>query len=221
MRYGLIFDMDGVVIDSNPFHKIAWERFLDRKGILYEDDVFEKLISGRNGVYPMKVLLGQELTEKEISDFVNEIDQEFQEILSQSEGIESTPGLPRFLKTIQDSGYKTALATSAPPGNVDLIMEKTNLRPFFHVILDQTDVSKGKPDPEVYLKTMKRLEAKKEECIVFEDSRVGIRAALEAGIKVVGVSTGHNQEELHEAGVSMVIDDFRNLDPEDVLWLIR
>jgi len=213
--------MDGVVIDSNPFHKIAWERFLDRKGVLYEDDVFEKLISGRNGVYPMKVLLGQELTEKEISAFVNEIDQEFQGILSQSEGIEPAPGLPRFLKTIQALGYKTALATSAPPGNVDLILEKTNLRPFFHVILDQTDVTKGKPDPEVYLKTVKRLEAKKETCIVFEDSRVGIRAALEAGIKVVGVSTGHNQEELQEAGVSMVIDDFRNLDPEDVIRLIR
>ena len=221
MRYSLIFDMDGVVIDSNPFHKIAWERFLDRKGVLYEDDVFEKLISGRNGVYPMKVLLGQELTEKEISAFVNEIDQEFQEILGQSEGIEPTPGLLRFLKTIQALGYKTALATSAPSGNVDLILEKTNLRPFFHVILDQTDVTKGKPDPEVYLKTVKKLEAKKEECIVFEDSRVGISSALEAGIKVVGVSTGFTQEELYEAGVSMAIDDFRNLDPEDVLRLIR
>lgn len=213
--------MDGVVVDSNPFHKIAWERFLDRKGVLYEDDVFEKLISGRNGVYPMKVLLGQELTEKEISAFVNEIDREFQEILCQSEGIEPAPGLLRFLKTIQALGYKTALATSAPSGNVDLIMEKTNLRPFFHVVLDQTDVTKGKPDPEIYLKTVKRLGAKKEECIVFEDSRVGISSALEAGIKVVGVSTGHTREELYQAGVSMAIDDFRNLDPEDVLNLIR
>ena len=221
MGYSFIFDMDGVVIDSNPFHKIAWERFLERKGISYEHDVFEKLISGRNGVYPMKVLFGQDISREVITAYVNEIEREFREIFRQSDVAEPTPGLERFLKAIRVSGYKTALATSAPAANVDLILEKTNLRPFFQVILDQNDVTHGKPDPEIYLKTLKRLEAKREECIVFEDSRVGISSALAAGIKVVGISTGHNRRELHEAGVSKVIEDFIDLDPEDVLTLIR
>ena len=125
------------------------------------------------------------------------------------------------MQAIKACGYKTALATSAPPGNVTLTLEKLNLQHYFDVILDQTDVTNGKPDPEVYLNTVDRLGIHKERCVVFEDSKAGIKSAISAGLKVIGVATGHTREELLEEGVEMVVDDFVDLNLEDVIKIIR
>ena len=103
---------------------------------------------------------------------------------------------------------------------MDLTLEKTNLRKYFDVILDKTDVTNGKPDPEVYLNTVNRLGTEKDRCVVFEDSRAGIQSAISAGLRVIGVTTGHSRKELLEEGVAMVIDDFRNLRLEEVINLI-
>ncbi len=89
------------------------------------------------------------------------------------------------------------------------------------MILDKSDVKKGKPDPEVYLKTVSRLGINKDHSVVFEDSRAGISSALDAGIKVIGVTSGFTREELLEEGVCMVIDDFTNLDLMEVRNLIE
>lgn len=220
MDYAIIFDMDGVIIDSNPYHKIAWDRFLTKRGIHFDDDLFDNTLSGRTGISSIRLLMGQELTLEVVNKYVHEIDKEFLKILGQDNNVGPIPGLPGFLKNIKSSGTKTALATSAPPENVDLTLEKTGLRSYFDMILDKNDVTNGKPDPEVYLKTVMKLNAQKKDCIVFEDSKMGIKSALNAGLRVIGVSTSHNREELLEEGVSMVIDDFTALDPEDVFSLL-
>ena len=220
MKYAVIFDMDGVVIDSNPLHEISWKNFLVKKGLPFNDDIFDDIISGKTGSTSLRLLLGPGLADDVITAYVNEIDEEFQKILGDEENVSPMPGLVYFLQVIKAAGYKTALATSAPTANVELTLDKTNLREFFDVILDKTDVSKGKPNPEVYLKTVSQLGIKKEHCVVFEDSRAGIESAINANLTVIGVTTGHSREELQEEGVSMVIDDYTNLDLEDVINLI-
>ena len=214
---GLIFDMDGVIIDSNPFHKISWKNFLLRKGLPFSDELFDNVLSGKTGETSLRILIDPDLPNEKIKSYLHEIDSDFQQIFRNAGHVESIPGLAAFLDSVRKAGIKTAMATSAPPGNVDLVMERLNLRGHFDVILDATDVTNGKPDPEIYLTVVKRLGFEKNRCVVFEDSLSGIQSALGAGLRVVGVTTTHTREELLEEGVTMVIDHFVDQPLEEIV----
>lgn len=221
MEYGLIFDMDGVVIDSNPYHKTAWENFLRKKGIPFDDQFFFNVLSGRTGPTSMKIIFGDDLSETNLNEYLDEVDQGFQNILRQTEEVKPIAGLYEFLDSVPGNGHRLALATSAPPFNIELGLEKLKLEGVFEVIVGKVDVVHGKPDPEVYLTTVERLGLPIEQCIVFEDSIVGIQSARKAGIHVVGIASGHSKEELLEEGVSLVVNDFTDLSLEQVTSLIR
>lgn len=221
MEYGLIFDMDGVVIDSNPYHKTAWENFLRKKGIPFDDQFFFNVLSGRTGPTSMKIIFGDDLSETNLNEYLDEVDQGFQNILRQTEEVKPIAGLYEFLDSVPGNGHRLALATSAPPLNIELGLEKLKLEGVFEVIVGKVDVVHGKPDPEVYLTTVERLGLPIEQCIVFEDSIVGIQSARKAGIHVVGIASGHSKEELLEEGVSLVVNDFTDLSLEQVTSLIR
>ena len=113
-----------------------------------------------------------------------------------------------------------ALATSAPELNIELGLQKLELENTFEHIIGKVDVNHGKPHPEVYLKALELLGLPAEKCIVFEDSRAGVQSALSAGIKVVGIASGHTKEELLKEGVSLALEDFRELELSSVLSLI-
>jgi beta-phosphoglucomutase len=221
MDIGLIFDMDGVIIDSNPYHKTVWSEFFRDKGIPYDERDFESIISGKPATTTIRNFLGSQLDEEEVSLHLEEVDGAWVEILRTGDGIEPLPGLVVFLTSIRKNGYKTALATSATTQVVDHVLARLDLRPFFDIILDRENVTHGKPHPEIYINTVERLGIHKDRCVVFEDSKAGIRSAHDAGLKVVGVATEHTAEELLEEGVSMVISDFTGLDPDDILHLLN
>jgi HAD superfamily hydrolase (TIGR01509 family) len=221
MEYGLIFDMDGVVIDSNPYHKTAWENFLRNKGIPFDDQFFFNVLSGRTGPTSMRIIFGDNLSEAIMSEYLDEVDQGFQNILRQTEEVKPIAGLYEFLDSIPGNGHRLALATSAPTLNIELGLEKLKLEGVFEVIVGKVDVVHGKPDPEVYLTTVERLGIPIEHCVVFEDSMVGIQSARKAGMPVVGIASGHSKEELLEEGVSLVVNDFTELSLEQVTSLIR
>ena len=221
MEYGLIFDMDGVVIDSNPFHKIAWEKFLVGKGIHYDDDFFDNVLSGRTGPTSLRIIYGDELPEDLLEEYLQEVDGNYQHILRNSQEVKAIGGIYEFIEAARANGHKLGLATSAPILNIELGLEKLKLEGVFDVVVGKVDVTFGKPHPEVYLTTVERLGLRLKNCIVFEDSRAGIQSALGAGMPVVGIASGHSREELLEEGVSMVADDFTKLELEEVLALIR
>jgi HAD superfamily hydrolase (TIGR01509 family) len=220
MEYGLIFDMDGVIVNSNPYHRISWKNFLLRKGYPYSEELFDEVISGRTGNTTLGILMGNELSEQVVSEYLAEIDAEFQDIFGATEEWVHVPGLYEFLDKVRIAGFKTAMATSAPTGNVTLSLEKLGLEDYFSVVIDKNDVTRGKPDPEVYLTTMARMGMGNSKCLVFEDSKAGVQAAIGAGIKVIGISTSHTPEELLEEGVSMVVKDFTNLNMKEILTLL-
>jgi HAD superfamily hydrolase (TIGR01509 family) len=124
-------------------------------------------------------------------------------------------GLESFLKAIQKAGFPISIGTSAPRANVDFTLSKTRLENYFPVILDESFVNHGKPNPEIYLKVASALGMDPAHCIVFEDSLSGVTAGKGAGCKVVGVSTTHSREELSET--DYVIDDFSGLNPETLV----
>jgi len=221
VEYGFIFDMDGVVIDSNPYHKIAWESFLDGQGYPYDDQTFDQMLSGRTGPTSLKLLFGDDLPEDLLEEYLEKVDGKYQGILREQEKAIPIAGVHNFIARIKNEGHRLALATSAPPLNIEMGLEKLEMTETFEIIIGKVDVSHGKPHPEVYLKAVGKLGIPKENCIVFEDSKAGIQSALAAGLPVVGIASAHSKEELLDEGVSLVVDDFTELQLERVLDLIR
>jgi beta-phosphoglucomutase len=221
MEYGFIFDMDGVVIDSNPYHKIAWEKFLNGQGISFDDQLFDNVLSGRTGPTSIRLIFGEDLSQEKLDLYLEEVDSNYQNILRQTKDVRPIAGVHAFLDQLTQNGYRLALATSAPVLNIELGLEKLKLENTFEHIVGKVDVSHGKPHPEVYLTSLSLLGIAAENCIVFEDSKAGIQSARSAGIQVVGIASGHSREELLDEGVSMVVDDFTGLSPDKVLALIK
>ncbi len=221
MEYGFIFDMDGVVIDSNPYHKIAWGNFLKGQGIPCDDQFFDNVLSGRTGPTSLKLIFGEDLSESLLEEYLQEVDEYYQNILRQSEEVQAIAGLYDFLESVRGNGFSLGLATSAPPLNIELGLEKLKLEGCFEVVVGKVDVVHGKPHPEVYLTTAERLGLPADRCVVFEDSKAGIQSALSAGMPVVGIASGHSKDELLTEGVSLAVDDFTNLSLESVLKLIH
>jgi beta-phosphoglucomutase len=211
MNCAVILDMDGVIIDSNPFHRMAWQEFLERHGVEVNEHIFRNVIFGTTGDQAIRNLLQPpDLTAEQLSRYTEEIDTSYRSIISGSEQIFPVNGLNNFLDFIKEIGFKIALATSAPPENISLILERLGITEYFDVIIDKTHVTNGKPDPEVYLKTVENLKTDSEYCLVFEDSLSGVHSAIQAGIRVIGVTTSHTAEELTQAGTFYNIDDFND-----------
>jgi len=221
MEYGFIFDMDGVIIDSNPYHKIAWEKFLTRVGQPFDDQLFDNVLSGRTGPTSLRLLFGDDLPQEKLDLYLEEVDSNYQNILRQSKEVLAIVGVHDFLDQISRNGFRLALATSAPTLNIELGLQKLKLENTFEHIVGKVDVTHGKPHPEVYLTTLELLGMEAKNCIVFEDSKAGIQSARSAGIKVVGISSAHSKEELMDEGVSMVVNDFTELGLEQVISLLR
>lgn len=204
--------MDGVIVDSNPAHKEALKRFCKKHGKdLTEDELREKIYGRRNQDW--LVSLFGPLEPDQLADYGEEKESLFRELYAAT--IEPMAGLATFLRAVEEAGITRAIATSAPRANVDFTLEKTGLGPFFETILDDTFVSKGKPDPEVYLKAAEALDRSPGQCVVFEDSLAGVESARKAGCKVVGVTTTHTRGEL--ADTDLVIRDFTGLDPRELI----
>ena len=217
MSYAIIFDMDGVIIDSNPYHKIAWEHFLKMKDVVITDEVFNNLISGTSGIEAIRELINKDLTQKEVDDFNDEIDAEYRNIIEKLDEVKPLNGLTDLLQSIKNAGHKIALATSAPTENVELVLNKFKIFDFFDLVVDRSHVQNGKPSPEIYLTTVKKLSIEKMNCLVFEDSIAGIISAKSAGLLVVGVTTSHEPDEIINAGADFTINDFSEISLEKLV----
>lgn len=204
--------MDGVIVDSNPYHKIALKQFCKKYGHdLTEEELREKIYGRRNQDWLVKVF--GPLDEHKIKTYGEEKEALFRKVYDKD--IKALPGLSDFLKQLNDLDIVRAIATSAPRSNVDFTLEKTGIGEYFETILDDSFVSKGKPDPEVYLKAAEAVNFPPGRCVVFEDSLAGVEAAKKAGCKVVGLTTTHTSEELKET--DWVIEDFQDASPEKLI----
>lgn len=207
-----IFDMDGVIVDSNPFHKIALKQFCKKYGHELSEMQLREKIYGRPNKDWIPNVFGK-IEEKLMREYEAEKEGLFRELYK--DDIKPLEGLVDFLKHLDKYNLSRAIATSAPRPNVDFTLAKTGTEKYFPVILDESFVSKGKPDPEIYLKAAAALKYPPEKCIVFEDSLSGVRAGKDAGCKVVGITTTHTREELDETDLN--IDNFTGIDPQALI----
>ncbi|MFO7256714.1 MAG: HAD family phosphatase [Bacteroidota bacterium] len=210
--YAFVFDMDGVIVDSNPYHEVALREFCARYGYQLTEDDLRNRIFGRTNKDWIPSLFG-DLDPEDIASYGDEKEELFREIYAPH--IRPLEGLIEFLEKLKAANIPRAVATSAPRENVDFILDKTGTWKYFDVVLDQSNVTRGKPDPEIYLKTAKALKLPSRRCIVFEDSLSGVLAARAANCRVIGITTTHKIDEFPP--VDRVIDDFRGLDPVEVI----
>jgi beta-phosphoglucomutase len=207
-----LFDMDGVIVDSNPAHKIALRQFCKKYGRDLSEEQLKEKIYGRTNKDWIPAVFGQ-IAPEELSRYADEKEALFREIYKSS--IQPLPGLVPFLQKLQAAKIPTAIATSAPRANVDFTLAYTGTGEFFRTILDESFVSRGKPDPEIYLKTAAAIGFAPAKCIVLEDSLSGVKSGKAAGCKVVAITTTHSAEELHEADA--ITGDFIGLEPTELI----
>jgi beta-phosphoglucomutase len=129
------------------------------------------------------------------------------------------PGFIDFIRSLKENHIKTAVATAAPKVNLDFLLEHIDLRNDFDVLIDDSEVDKGKPDPEIYLKPAERLGFSPELCLVFEDSLAGIQAAINAGIKVIGLTTTTPPENMQNT--NLVIKDLTEINMTRITELMQ
>ncbi|MGA0556594.1 HAD family hydrolase [Larkinella sp. VNQ87] len=207
-----IFDMDGVIVDTNPHHRLAWRQYFERYGKPLSDEDFVQYVSGKHNddiirhLFPDRVL-----SPAESKQLAAEKEALFRALYLPE--IKPVDGLPEFLQLLRKTGILTAVGTSAPAENLDFVMDALQLRPYFDVLLDESKVSRPKPDPEIYRKAMELLGVEPQQSIIFEDSTTGIRAAKAAGAYVVGLATTESAAGLLSVGADEVIRDFTELTP--------
>ncbi len=206
----LIFDLDGVIVDSMPLHTLAWQRYLEQLGIPREDVAIQ--MHGRRNDEIVREFLGPDVPSEVVFAHGAAKERLFRELMAAELTGCMVPGIAEFLN--RTSGLPVALATNAEPANVSFVLDGIDLRKWFRAIVDGSQVRQAKPAPEVYLTAAERLGIAPRNCIVFEDSPVGITAARAAGMRVVGILT-------HAAAldnVDFAVPDFRQ--PQLEQWLV-
>jgi len=206
---GVIFDMDGVLIDSGAHHRAAWRALLEELGTTPARPDYWRLTIGRPGHEAVSLLLGRDLPWPEAERLADRKREHYLRLSRQ--GFPAVPGVAAFIDVLERAGVPRAVATSASRHDVDRLLGRLHLRERFSVVVAAEDVRSGKPDPEVYLRAAEGIGVPPRACLVFEDSVVGVQAARRAGMQVIGVVTAHTEEELRAAGAARVIDDFEGL----------
>ncbi|MGL4631911.1 MAG: HAD family hydrolase [Leadbetterella sp.] len=203
----VIFDMDGVICHTNPYHSKAFDIFFQRRGIHATEEEYKAHMYGKSNSYIFTHFFGRPLDTEELDAVANEKEALFREIYA--DHIQCIDGWLEFLDDLKSNGIKTGVATSAPRANLDLIMGTLGFESKMESILAWENVVNHKPHPEVYLNSAKNLGCTPDQCIVFEDSFSGVSAGLNASMKVVGVLSSHTVEELPTC--DMYISDYKNL----------
>jgi beta-phosphoglucomutase len=202
---GLIFDMDGVLVDSNPVHRRAWEVFNRRYGIETTEAMHERMYGKRNDEI-VRDFFGQELAADEVALRGAKKEMVYREMVTGNVESILAPGLRAFLDACRE--VPKAIATNAEPANADFILDEAGLRPYFRAVVDGHQVSNPKPHPDIYWRAAELLGLRPANCIVFEDSYSGVAAALAAGMRVIGLRTTHG----NLPGTSLTVDNFLNLE---------
>ncbi|MBC8987963.1 HAD family phosphatase [Pedobacter sp. N36a] len=213
----VIFDMDGVICHTNPYHSLAFRDFFALRNLAPTEAEFAQHMYGKSNSYIFSHFFNRPITGAELLELEAEKEGLFRKIYK--DHIEPITGIVEFISDLESHGVKLGVATSAPYANLELILSKVDISAKLGSILASEDVKKHKPDPEVYLTSARNLGVTPEQCLVFEDSYSGISAALNAGMRVVGVLTSHTIQELPKC--DLYINDYQELSYRKVIELLK
>lgn len=203
----VVFDMDGVLIDSHPAHRIAWRKFLSSVGRGVADENLPFILEGRTRSEILRHFLG-ELSDHDLQKYGAKKDEIFRSIEHQ---IGPVPGAIDFLRNLCTRGITCAVATSASEIRTFSTIERMGVADCFEAVITASDVTAGKPDPMVYRLACERLQVAPEQALAFDDAPAGIQAAKAADMRCIGVSSNGLVQQLLDAGAEGVVPNFVGL----------
>jgi beta-phosphoglucomutase len=203
LDFFLIFDMDGVLVDSNPAHREAWIAYNRQFGLETTDAMHRRMYGKRNDQI-IRDFYGDSLSPAEVAARGAAKEKLYRQMIGDRIEEMLVPGLRSFLDSY--SNVPKAVASNAEPANVDFLLDRANLRPYFQVVVDGHQVANPKPHPEIYLRAAELLAASPAQCIVLEDSYSGVEAAKAAGMRVIGVRTTYDNLPATE----LTVDNFES-----------
>lgn len=206
-KKAVIFDMDGTIADSIPFHKEAWLRFLRNHRINLAPEEFQAQNHG-NINEMIRRFFGDNIPDEQIKLLGQEKEQTYRDLYK--DYLKEINGLTLFLQKLKDSRYEISLATMGDTPNINFVLNGLGIKDYFHTITGGHEVVRGKPDAEIFNIALDKLKLKKDDCVVIEDSIGGVISSLQAGIDVIGITTSHLSDELMESGCIFTIDDYND-----------
>ncbi len=211
MTAGVIFDLDGVIVSTDDCHFLAWKALADEEGVAFDRHDNERL-RGVSRMESLDILLEKserEYSDSEKLDLATRKNNVYRELINELTPDDILPGVMDLLNGLKADGVKIAIGSSSK--NSPAILERIGLAGFFDAEADGNDISRSKPDPEVFLLAAKRLGLPANECLVVEDADAGVESALAAGMRVLGVgSAAENQS------ATMRAADLSTVAPKDL-----
>ena len=203
----VVFDMDGVIIDSEPLWSEAERQLLARRNLTYSEHL-KPLLMGLDSREAVRILRRHYDLGEPVEELVHERNQLVSELIQQHG--EPIPYALELIQRVRERGLKTVVASSSPYALVELVVDKLGIGPLLDLVLSGDEVSRGKPAPDIYDTVAKTLRVAPECCLVIEDAPNGVRAAKAAGMRCLAITTGASKSEL--AAADQVVEDFRGLD---------
>lgn len=185
----VLWDMDGTLLDSAEYHWHAWRDALAADGHVMTHEYFVQTFGQRNDTI-LRGLLGAELPDAEVARIGDAKEALYRQFVRER-GIKLLPGVGMWLERLGKAGYQQAVASAAPRANIDAIVATLNIGSYFSAITSAEDVTRGKPDPQVFLLAAQRLGVAPSHCVVVEDAPAGVEAGHRAGMRVIGVRSSH------------------------------
>jgi len=216
--YGVIFDMDGVLIDSYDAHYASWQEVLGEYGLEMTPEQFAATF-GRTGREIIRDLWGDRgFGPEEMEEIVQKKEKAYRKLIEDE--FPGMDGAAELIRSLHQAGIAIAVGSSGPPENVELTLNRLGVADCVQTRVTGVDVSEGKPHPQVFQLAASRLGLSPERCAVIEDAPVGIEAANRAGaVSIALLSTGHRRERL--ANAQVIVESLRELSPARILELIR
>ncbi|WP_179375153.1 beta-phosphoglucomutase [Winogradskyella wichelsiae] len=188
-KKGFIFDLDGVIVDTAKYHFLAWQQLAKGLGINFTEEENEQL-KGVSRVRSLEKILAwgnKTISQELFNDLMGKKNEEYLGYIAEMDESEILPDVPKVLKFLKENKQPISLGSASK--NARTILERVHIMSDFDAIVDGNDVTKAKPDPEVFLIAAKEINMKPENCIVFEDSVAGVEAANTANMISIGIGS--------------------------------
>ncbi|AQS93493.1 MULTISPECIES: beta-phosphoglucomutase [Polaribacter] len=215
-KKGFIFDLDGVIVDTAKYHYLAWKKLANQLGFEFTEEQNE-LFKGVSRKRCLEILLeigNREATKEEFDTWMIDKNVDYLEYIKNMDASEILPDVPKILQFLKENNVPIALGSASK--NAQPILEKVGLLHYFDTIVDGNNVTKAKPDPEVFLLAAKQLNVLPENCVVFEDAVAGVEAANAANMVSIGIG---DDKVLSEAQFNFV--DFTEINTDFIKELLE
>jgi len=213
-NYAILWDMDGVLVDTGNFHFIAWKQTFDDLGVPFELEDFRNTF-GMNNAGILVWVFKRKPNPEEITQISDKKESLFRNLVKGK--AELLPGVQMWLRQFQAWETKQAITSSAPPANIEVLVTELKIKEYFDAIVTGFDLP-GKPNPDVFLKAAKLIRVRPENCVVIEDAIAGVEGAKRAGMKCIAVTTTNPANALEKA--DYIVEHLGKMSEDDFLSLI-